>query len=63
MAANPQPFVERRKHDPEQERFRQLVEQLDDLFCPVQSEEVLCANVRKCNDKALAAETQEPQIQ
>jgi len=37
---------------------RRLVEQLDDLFCPDEHEEVLCATVRKSEKEALTLETQ-----
>jgi integrase len=42
---------------------RKLVEQLDDLFCPTEAEGILCANVRKTEEKALAAGTQELRFQ
>ena len=37
---------------------RKLVEQLDDLFCPVEHEEILCATVRKSEKEALTPDTQ-----
>ena len=37
---------------------RRLVEQLDDLFCPDEHKEVLCATVRKSEEKALTPNTQ-----
>jgi integrase len=42
---------------------RKLVEQLDGLFCPAEREGILCANVRKSEKKALAAQSQELRIQ
>ncbi len=38
---------------------RKLVEQLDDLFCMVETEGILCANVRKSEKKALTLQSQE----
>ena len=37
---------------------RRLVEQLDDLFCPDEHKEILCATVRKSEEKALTPNTQ-----
>jgi hypothetical protein len=42
---------------------RRLVEQLDELFAPVEAPEILCANVRNSNKETLAAEMQRLQIQ
>ncbi len=42
---------------------RRLVEQLDDMFCPVEDPNILCANVRDSNKKALTLATRGPLVQ
>ncbi|HYV74769.1 MAG TPA: site-specific integrase [Candidatus Binatia bacterium] len=42
---------------------RRLVEQLDDLFCPVEDQKILCPNVPNSNKEALAVDTQTLRIQ
>jgi integrase len=42
---------------------RRLVQQLDELFCPVEESEILCATVRNSDKKALSVDTEGLSIQ